>query len=100
MILFFVGIGMSISAVGVMSLVQVAVSGEMRGRVVAIYGIIFRGGPAIGGLTMGWIAETTGLRWPVAGGGLLCVLVWLWVVGRLPNIRSVLESGIEERSEK
>ncbi len=99
-ILFFVGIGMSISAVGVMSLVQVAVSGEMRGRVVAIYGIIFRGGPAIGGLTMGWIAETTGLRWPVAGGGLLCVLVWLWVVGRLPNIRSVLESGIEERSEK
>ncbi len=70
------------------------------GRVVAIYGIIFRGGPAIGGLTMGWLAESTGLRWPVAGGGLLCVLVWLWVVGRLPNIRSVLESGIEERSEK
>lgn len=98
--LLFVGIGISISAVGVMSLVQVAVSGEMRGRVVAIYGIIFRGGPAIGGLTMGWIAESTGLRWPVAGGGLLCVLVWLWVVGRLPNVRNILESGIEERSEK
>ncbi len=51
-------------------------------------------------LAVGWIAESTGLRWPVAGGGLLCVLVWLWVVGRLPNVRSVLESGIEERSEK
>jgi len=49
---------------------------------------------------MGWIAESTGLRWPVAGGGLLCVLVWLWVVGRLGNIRSVLESGIGERPGK
>jgi len=99
-ILYFVGIGLTTSAVGVLSLVQVAVPGEMRGRVVAIYGIIFRGGPAIGGLAMGWIAESTGLRWPVAGGGLLCVLVWLWVVGRLGKIRSVLESGIGERRGK
>ncbi len=99
-ILYFVGIGLSISAVGVLSLVQVAVPGEMRGRVVAIYGIIFRGGPAIGGLAMGWIAEWTGLRWPVAGGGLLCVLVWFWVVGRLGNIRNVLELDSPERSAK
>ena len=94
--LYFVGVGLTISAVGVLSLVQVAVPGEMRGRVGAIYGIIFRGGPAIGGLTMGWVAEETGLRWPVAGGGLLCVLVWLWVVGRLGNIGNVLESKIRE----
>lgn len=99
-ILFFVGVGLSVSAVGVLSLVQVSVQGEMRGRVVAIYGIIFRGGPAIGGLTMGWIAESTGLRWPVAGGGVLCVLVWFWVVGRLGRIRSVLESGVTEGSQK
>ncbi len=98
--LYFVGIGLSISAVGVLSLVQVSVRGEMRGRVVAIYGLIFRGGPAIGGLTMGWIAESTGLRWPVAGGGLLCVLIWLWVVGRLGNIRAALEEDVPERSIK
>jgi MFS family permease len=96
-ILYFVGIGLAVSAVGVLSLVQVSVRGEMRGRVVAIYGIIFRGGPAIGGLAIGWIAEWTGLRWPVAGGGLLCVLVWLWVVGRLGNIRTALETDIPER---
>ncbi len=92
-ILFLVGIGLSVSAVGVLSLVQIAVRGEMRGRVVAIYGIIFRGGPAVGGLAMGWIAEWTGLRWPVAGGGLLCIVAWLWVVGRLGEVRQVLESG-------
>lgn len=99
-ILFLVGIGLSISAVGVMSLVQAAVPGEMRGRVLATYGIIFRGGPAIGGLVMGWIAEWTGLRWPVAGGGLLCVLVWFWVVGRLGEVRRVLESAIGEERRK
>lgn len=99
-ILFFVGVGLSISAVGVLSLVQVAVRGEMRGRVVALYGIIFRGGPAIGGLVMGWIAEWTGLRWPVAGGGLLCVLVWFWVVGRLREVRRVLEQDLPEGGEK
>jgi len=99
-ILYFVGIGLAVSAVGVLSLVQVSVPGEMRGRVVAIYGIIFRGGPAIGGLAIGWIAEWTGLRWPVAGGGFLCVLVWLWVVGRLKNIQNVLESSGQDRVRK
>ena len=43
-----------------------------------------------GRLAVGQLAESTGLRWPVAAGGLLCILVWLWVVGRLPNIGSVL----------
>ncbi|MDX1483946.1 MAG: MFS transporter [Alphaproteobacteria bacterium] len=99
-ILFLVGIGLSVSAVGVLSLVQVAVRGEMRGRVVAFYGIIFRGGPAIGGLVMGWIAESTGLRWPVAGGGLLCVIAWFWVAGRLGEVRRALESGIGEGGAK
>jgi len=90
-ILFFVGCGLSISATGVLTLAQSSVRGEMRGRVLSTYGIIFRGGPALGGLLMGWIAEWTGLRWPVAGGGLLCVLIWLWVVGKLPRLRRVLE---------
>ncbi len=98
--LFLVGCGLSISAVGVLSLVQISVRGEMRGRVVAIYGIIFRGGPAIGGLAMGWIAEWTGLSWPVAGGGLISVLVWFWVVGRLGNVNRVLERGIPEEPNK
>ena len=94
-VLIFVGAGLSTSAVGVLTLVQTSVKREMRGRVIAVYGIIFRGGPAIGGLAMGWIAEWTGLRWPVAGGGLLCVLVWLWVVGRLGTVRKVLEADIK-----
>ncbi len=89
--LYFAGIGLSVSAVGVMTIVQTTVRGEMRGRVLSIYGIIFRGGPAVGGLTMGWIAEYTGLGWPVAGGGVLCLVAWLWVTGRLGAIRASVE---------
>ncbi len=99
-ILYFIGAGLSTSAVGVLSLVQVAVRGEMRGRVVAIYGLIFRGGPAIGGLVMGWIAELTGLRWPVAGGGLVCVLAWFWVLRRLGSVRAALEHGVSGGEER
>lgn len=91
-VLVLVGAGLSISAVGVLTLVQTSVRGDMRGRVIAVYGIIFRGGPAIGGLAMGWIAEVTGLSWPVAGGGLLCILVWFWVLGRMGRVRRALET--------
>jgi MFS family permease len=90
--LYFVGVGLSISAVGVLTILQTCVSGPMRGRALSIYGIIFRGGPALGGLIMGWIAEWTGLAWPVAAGGLICVLAWVWVLGRLKTVnRSIAE---------
>ncbi|MFT5540794.1 MAG: putative MFS family arabinose efflux permease [Alphaproteobacteria bacterium] len=90
--LYFVGIGLSTSAVGVLTILQTCVSGPMRGRALSIYGIIFRGGPALGGLIMGWIAEWTGLAWPVAGGGLICVLAWIWVLGQLKSVnRNIAE---------
>jgi MFS family permease len=64
----------------------------MRGRALSIYGIIFRGGPAVGGLLMGWIAEWNGLAWPVAAGGLICVLAWIWVLGKLKSVnRNIAE---------
>lgn len=93
--LYFVGTGLSISAVGVLSIVQSCVRGDLRGRVLSIYGIIFRGGPAVGGLVMGWIAEGTGLRLPVAAGGVICILAWLWVLRRLPAANRNIEQAVE-----
>jgi predicted MFS family arabinose efflux permease len=76
--LFVAGFGMVVTGVGVQTLVQIAVEPGMRGRVMAIYGMIIRGGPALGAVAMGAASEAVGLRAPVAAGALLCVLVFLW----------------------
>jgi MFS family permease len=50
----------------------------MRGRVMALHGMIFRGGPAISAVVMGGASEHFGLRWPIAAGALICVAYWAW----------------------
>ena len=75
------------------TLVQAAVVAPMRGRVLGIYGIIFRGGPAVGALVMGALSEWSGLRWPVAGGALLALLYFAWFWPRLPAMTRSLEGG-------
>jgi MFS family permease len=89
--LFVVGTGMSASATGIMTLIQAAVDGPMRGRVVSLYGVIFRGGPAIGSFTMGWAAQFVGLHIPVATGAVVCVAMWAWTIRRIRHIARALE---------
>jgi predicted MFS family arabinose efflux permease len=52
----------------------------MRGRVLSLFGLIFRGGPALGALAMGAASEALGLQAPLAAGALLGLLaaVLLW----------------------
>ena len=45
-------------AAGVNSALQLAVSPEMRGRVMALYSMVFLGSTPIGGPLSGWLAET------------------------------------------
>lgn len=80
--LFVAGFGMVVTGVGVQTLVQLRVEAAMRGRVMAIYGMIIRGGPAIGAMLMGGASEVAGLRLPVAVGAVLCVAVWVRTRGR------------------
>jgi predicted MFS family arabinose efflux permease len=80
--LFVAGFGMVVTGVGVQTLVQLEVEAGMRGRVMAIYGMIIRGGPAIGAMLMGAASERVGLRLPVAVGAISCVAVWLWARSR------------------
>jgi MFS family permease len=95
--LFVVGMGMSGSATGIMTLIQAAVDGPMRGRVVSLYGVIFRGGPAIGSFVMGWAAQFVGLHIPVATGACICVAMWVWTIPRIRRISRALE--VEETHE-
>jgi MFS family permease len=59
---------------------------EMRGRVMAIYSIVFLGGTPIGAPLAGWTAEVIGPRWAFALGGAIAVgagLAGLWAFRRV-----------------
>lgn len=77
------GLTMVITGAGIQTLLQLGVDTDMRGRVLSIYGLIMRGGPAVGALLMGGIAEVTGLRWPLAGGAIIVAIAALWLVARM-----------------
>jgi MFS family permease len=51
--------------------VQTSVDAEMRGRVTALYLMVFLGGTPAGAPVIGWLAELLGPRWSLLGGGLL-----------------------------
>lgn len=74
------GFGMVVAGVGTQTLLQTSVEDAMRGRVLSLFGLIFRGGPALGALVMGAASEIVGLQAPVAAGtivGLIAsMLIW------------------------
>lgn len=69
------GASMVAAGVGTQTIVQLAVSADMRGRVLSLHGIIFRGGPAIGALAMGAAGDAVGLRPPVVAGCVVALAV-------------------------
>ena len=53
---------------------QLSTAPEMRGRVMALYMMIFIGGTPLGAPFIGWVGETFGARWTLVVGGVLTVL--------------------------
>jgi predicted MFS family arabinose efflux permease len=76
--LFIAGAGLVVTGVSAQTLVQSAVDPAMRGRIMGLYGMIFRGGPALNSLLIGLLSSEFGLRLPLAGGAALAVLLWAW----------------------
>jgi len=54
--------------------VQLAAAPAMRGRVMALYLIVFMGGTPIGSPLIGWIAQVAGPRWSLITGGVASAL--------------------------
>jgi predicted MFS family arabinose efflux permease len=86
------GFAMSTSGIAVQTLIQLASDRNMRGRVMGLYGLIFRGAPAVGALGAGIASAHLGLRWPVVIGALLVVAVWIWTWMARERIAAALES--------
>jgi MFS family permease len=89
---FLVGIAITIAGTGTQTLMQNVVEGTMRGRVMSLYGVIYRGGPAVGALAMGSLSELVGLQWSVAGGAGVALAAWIWLQRRRRQTAVALES--------
>ena len=86
------GFCMSTAGIAIQTLVQLAADRSMRGRVMGLYGLIFRGAPAVGALGAGLAAAHFGLRLPVFFGALLVIAVGIWIYLSRDRIAASLET--------
>ena len=77
---------------GAQILIQNAVEGSMRARVMSLYSFNYRAAPALGAMAMGGASTVVGLQFPVAAGALLLLAIWYWVFLRR-RLRQALETG-------
>jgi MFS family permease len=73
-----VGAASVVFAASLNSFLQLAVAPQMRGRVMALYVVVFLGSTPIGGPLMGWIAGAAGPRAALALGGLVALGAAAW----------------------
>ncbi|MBK5110848.1 MAG: MFS transporter [Thermoleophilia bacterium] len=76
-------------AAAINSTLQLLVTPEMRGRVMALYTVVFLGSTPIGGPLAGWISETYDPRYSLAlaaFAGLLAAATAFWVRARRPTV--------------
>jgi MFS family permease len=85
------GAAMTITGTGAQTLIQAAVDSRMRGRVMALYGVIFRAGPALGAVLVGSASAHFGLRAPLAAGAALSCMFWLVTRLRHREMAAALE---------
>jgi predicted MFS family arabinose efflux permease len=88
---FVAGAAMVVTGIGAQTLIQASVDRGMAGRVMALYGMIFRAGPALGAVVMGSASERLGLRLPLAIGAVVSIAVWGLTFVRHRAIAAALE---------
>ena len=65
---------------------QLQTPDELRGRMTAINQIFFKGGPELGEVEAGFVAQTFGVPAAIITGGLGCILATWAVVARFPQL--------------
>jgi MFS family permease len=87
------GAATTIHGISIQTLLQNSSSPAMVGRMLSLWGMITRAGPAVGALAYGSAAGTFGLQLPVLLGCVLCALAWLLARTRLARMAPVLEAS-------
>ena len=82
-----VGAAMMVEMAASNTLIQAMVPDALRGRVMAVYSMMFMGMAPFGALIAGSVAERLGAPWTVAAGGIVCVVAASVFAFRLPSLR-------------
>ena len=77
--------------------IQLSVAPQLRGRVMALYMMIFMGGTPLGAPIVGWVGETFGARWTLIGGGGMTVLGTLLAVIVFSRTQGLLDPEVNDR---
>jgi MFS family permease len=83
---FLGGAGIAFAITG-NSTLQLTASGEMRGRVMALYTVVFLGSTPIGGPLAGWVGQHLGPRVGLGAGGAVAVVAGLAALAALGRVR-------------
>jgi MFS family permease len=76
------------------TIIQLSVPAELRGRVMALYLMVFMGGTPIGSPLIGWVGEAFGARWSLVGGGVMSILGTLLCVAIFLHLRRKREAPL------
>ena len=82
-----VGAAMIVEMASSNTLIQAMVPNALRGRVMAVYSMMFMGMAPFGALFAGWLAERIGAPRTVALGGAICIIASAIFSQRLPTLR-------------
>ena len=96
----FIAWGFVLNGAGIVcqSLVQATVPDTIRGRVVSLYGMLWLGTPALGAFVMGVAADYFGFRAPIAGGALIVLVTFAWVLTRRNRLKISINAVAQETS--
>ncbi len=86
------GFAVATTGIGAQTLIQSAVDPAMRGRVLGLYGMLFRGGVALNAVLMGSLSAVLDMRLVVGTGAVLCLLYWGWARLRQGGMVEALEA--------
>jgi hypothetical protein len=85
------------AGVGGQLLIQNTIHGSVRGRVMSIWGMIIRGGPASGAFLVGTLAGFSDLQFAFITATILFLIIWLWALPNVKNMALKLERSAEQR---
>ncbi len=91
-LIFLAGAAIMGSASLMVSLVQLIVSDQMRGRVLSVYNLAFRAGIPLGSLAIGKLIPWIGVSWALAGSGGILIALSLYYLIVMRNISTFQRS--------